>query len=316
MFLRITSGIICFALSFSSSFAFDKASLATHVNSLRAILTIDVWGDISLLESSRRANLLTGVISDIASLERIWNLRPTFDTTLLYRPYFQKYKLSCETAALSMILLSLGVMKSEDALIARLPFFPSPNIEWIWWDPDKEFVGSITGSQMGRTGYWVYAQPLIDMIDGDFYTESFALTWWLLTDEKIAKDTLIDLFSKMKSGARVMLWWDWCTDPGSEDGVFIQKNKFMRFFPISWKNECKRSEEVRTYVWKTPEGKIISGISWEHAFVLLGYIGKQENITHIIVWDTDTGRHIYPIYEWMRKWKLLQYRALLIRDFE
>ncbi len=54
------------------------------------------------------------------------------------------------------------------------------------------------------------------------------------------------------------------------------------------------------------------GLSGEHAFVLLGYIGSPSRPSHLIVWDTYTGRHIYPISEWMRKWSLIQYRSLII----
>jgi hypothetical protein len=64
--------------------------------------------------------------------------------------------------------------------------------------------------------------------------------------------------------------------------------------------------------WTTPEGKVIDAISGEHAFILLGYIGSLEKPSHIIVFDTDTGRHIYPYSEWMRKWALMEYRSLLI----
>jgi hypothetical protein len=67
--------------------------------------------------------------------------------------------------------------------------------------------------------------------------------------------------------------------------------------------------------WKTLTGKEVRALSGEHAFILLGYIWPRIRPTHIIVWDTDTGRHIYPMDEWMRKWWLLDYRALEIHEW-
>jgi hypothetical protein len=34
--------------------------------------------------------------------------------------------------------------------------------------------------------------------------------------------------------------------------------------------------------------------------------------THIRVWDTDTGYHLYPVVEWMRKWEAMDYRSIII----
>jgi hypothetical protein len=72
----------------------------------------------------RRNMIFSSVIRDIATLQRTWNLTPTYDATLRYTPYLQKYNLSCEIAALSMVLSALGYPQSEDSLIADLPQFP------------------------------------------------------------------------------------------------------------------------------------------------------------------------------------------------
>jgi hypothetical protein len=86
----------------------------------------------------------------------------------------------------------------------------------------------------------------------------------------------------------------------------------MYLFPLPARNSCQVSSSKRLMKWITPAGKKIAWLSWEHAFVLLGYVWSIKKPTHIIVWDTYTGRHIYPYSEWMRKWSLLQYRSLII----
>lgn len=110
-----------------------------------------------------------------------------------------------------------------------------------------------------------------------------------------------------------MLWADWCTDPRYEDGIVSRdRTQIMRAFPLAAKNTCSRLNLDRRFTWQTMEGKIVEALDGDHVFVLLGYIGKKENPSHIIVWDTDTGRHIYPLREWMRKWSLMDNRSLII----
>ena len=286
-----------------------------HAKRLQSILELDTEALTRTLRIKRN-NLFFWATKDIEKLRRIWSLRPTFDTTLRYTPYLQKYALSCEIAALSMILQWLGSPRSEDDIIANMQIFPTAYSGGIWWDPDREFVGSITGSQRRATGYGVYAQPLIDVIQDDFFTESFSLSG-LLDRDTLAQEKLSFYLRQLHSWAHILLWGDWCTRSENEDGIlWNKKSQILKLFPIAGKNECQRVSENRIMKWTTPDGREISGLSWEHAFVLLGYIGKEQSPTHIIVWDTDTGRHIYPIDEWMNKWALLDYRALLIRDFE
>lgn len=59
-------------------------------------------------------------------------MRPTLDTTLRYTPYLQKYALSCEIAALYMVLHALGSSETEDSLISRLPIEPRAYSDGIW----------------------------------------------------------------------------------------------------------------------------------------------------------------------------------------
>ena len=75
--------------------------------------------------------------------------------------YKQERALSCEIAALRMVLNYYGEHVSENDLITQLSFETrssrSPNN--IWGDPNKGFVGDING-QMPDSGYGVYEGPI------------------------------------------------------------------------------------------------------------------------------------------------------------
>ena len=311
---------ILLGILFSFSFYWVSAETwelsLSHSKKLQKILELDsrVMDKISKIQ---RNNLLQGVFKDIEMLRYTWRLKPTFDTTLRYMPYLQKYSLSCEIAALAMVLSSLWSPQTEDELIAKIPHFPEVYTGGIWWDPDKEFVGSITGSQRRWTGYGVYPYPLSEVVKNDFSTEIYSLSWRSDENDRVAKNKMSEYLLKIESGTHVILWWDWCTRKEYEDGILSgSKSHIIKFFPIAGKNECNRNDIERTMYWTTPAGVEVSWLSGEHAFILLGYIGKRNNPSHIIVWDTDTGRHIYLMNEWMRKWGMLEYRALTIRDYE
>jgi Peptidase_C39 like family len=294
----------------------EKIPTVMQAKKLIQILSLDKRELTKQIEIKRRI-LLSWLVRDFSSLARTWSLKPTYDSISRYTPHLQKYALSCEIAALEMVLRSLGSDETEDTIIARMPFFEWSLTGGIWWDPDREFVWSITGSQRLATGYGIYPWALAKTIEGDFYTEVFSLSGDTIATMDSARQKMSAYLSKIQSDDHVILWGDWCTNSENEDGIVkTDKSTLLRLFPIAGKNECQRTIESRIMNWVTPDGIEISWVSWEHAFVLLGYVGSLEDPTHIIVWDTDTGRHIYPAYEWMRKWSTLGYRALLIRDFE
>lgn len=240
-------------------------------------------------------------------------MRTTYDISSKYWFLIQKYRLSCEIAAVRMVMKSLVPSDvTEDDIIAKLRIMPGPlSSDGVWWDPDIGFVGSITGSQYMKTGYGIHEKPLERYLKGEWYIA----TGSNMFDGRniIPRKRLIELFSSIESGKRVILWWDWCTTASMEDGTVKKVDTFIvRTLPISGINTCDRSPEDRQFTWTTPSGKTIAWLSWEHAFLLLGYIWSRENPTHIIVWDTDTGRHVYPYNEWMRKWWMMQYRSLTV----
>ncbi len=242
-----------------------------------------------------------------------YNPPPSLDISSKYHFFLQKYKLSCEAAATRMVIESLtGISTTEDDIIASWRHMPEPYSSWwVWWDPDIGFVGSLTGSQFMRTGYGIYEQPIAKY-----------LTWRgfrvdISNDRDENQNTPYMRLSKnidaLEAWSRVILWGDWCTTSRYDDGRVNSVDTFIALkFLLSAKNPCDRPVEQRKFSWKTETGKVISGLSGEHVFLLLGYIWTRQDPSHIVVWDTDTGRHIFPYDEWMRKWKLLQYRSLII----
>lgn len=71
----------------------------------------------------------------------------------------QDRALSCEAAALKMALAGKGVRVSEDDIMARIGYDPTPRTNGGWGDPDVAFVGDINGSQ-NTTGYGVHWGPI------------------------------------------------------------------------------------------------------------------------------------------------------------
>lgn len=72
---------------------------------------------------------------------------------------YQDKALSCEAAALKMALAGKGVRVSEDDIMQIVGYDPTSHRSDVWGDPDKAFVGSITGRQ-NSSGYGVHWDPI------------------------------------------------------------------------------------------------------------------------------------------------------------
>lgn len=92
--------------------------------------------------------------------------------------------------------MALGVHNiavSEDELIAKLPFDPTPKGNGIWGDPNKGFVGNIDGSMLG-TGYGVYWDPIAAV--GSQYART----------EVIEHGSAADIARHIRDGNPVIVW--------------------------------------------------------------------------------------------------------------
>jgi hypothetical protein len=217
---------------------------------------------------------------------------------------------------------ALWYARTEDQIIKTLSFYNKPMDQerGIWWDPDQEFVWLIDGSQTKKTGYGIYELGIAKNFHDELGKHISTLrteAWNEFTRpiEETDQTHLTHLLESLDNGKHVILWGDWCTDPAYEDGILERDKKIIKkLFPIPWKNTCKNWRINRDFTWKTPEWKKVVAFSGDHVFVLLGYIGKANSPSHIIVWDTDTGRHIYPTSEWIRKWDHIENRSLVVSN--
>lgn len=67
--------------------------------------------------------------------------KPTLDITRKYRLFLQKYNLSCEIAALRIVLENITKKTiTEDEIFLNLPTFSGEKKGDIWGDPDRYFV--------------------------------------------------------------------------------------------------------------------------------------------------------------------------------
>lgn len=263
---------------------------------------------------TERKQLIQNIQNKYSFIPKVWWLIPTYDTTTQYTPYIQKYKLSCEIAAVKMIMNSWDINVSEEDVFYRIPIFSWVYQSWgIWGDPEKEFVGDFNGSQYSKTGYGIYEKPLANYFEKRGFQStiinSSSYQSWMSVHRH-----LVLLLKNLHKWSRIILWGDYCTNTSSEDGILRDNNyrTLIKLFPIAAKNECDRTSSERQFSWKTQDGKMIKWLSWEHVFLLLWYIGNIDKPSHIIVWDTSTGRHIFPYDEWMRKWSLLDFRSLIV----
>lgn len=73
--------------------------------------------------------------------------------------YLQQHSLSCEAASLRMALAYRGIAVTEDELLNKIGFDPTPKKADVWGNPYKAFVGDVNGKQM-TSGYGVYWGPV------------------------------------------------------------------------------------------------------------------------------------------------------------
>lgn len=117
-------------------------------------------------------------------------------TIRLNVPYHrQEHALSCEIAALKMVLNYYGAGVSEADLLARLPFATRGprGRDNVWGDPNVGFVGDIDGISP-ETGYGVYEAPLVALAQQ--YRPARALT----------HATLRDLLAEVLAQRPVVVW--------------------------------------------------------------------------------------------------------------
>lgn len=272
-------------------------------------------------------------VSVPVELEKTKDLKDYSIADDMFQLSLQEKTLSCESSATSDIISSfLGQNIHEDEIIKNLPTSPyfnslpleHPDGVTIWGNPETAFVGyidstdEITAKQKLMTGYGVYEAPIAAVYKKKWF-QTQIMNKSHHSSSLTAQIHLRYLLEKLKRWSMVQLWWDWCTREEYDDWVLESKREFYSKnigLKINAKNTCYNVDEARELKWSyyDENGNLVEhiGLDGEHAFILLGWKWSITNPSHIRVWDTDTGYHIYPISEWMRKWKKMDYRSIVI----
>ncbi len=144
----------------------------------------------------------------------------------------QVFRNNCETAALAMVLASVGVRVDQRRLQRELrrsgPLDPiiSPDGTWIWGAPDEGFVGRAEGGGVAG-GFGVYQGPI----------RQLAARYRVHLDDLSRRD-VTDIVSRLRQGRPVLSW------------IGLSEGPYRR--------------------WRTPAGRLISVNLGEHAVVLTG----------------------------------------------
>jgi hypothetical protein len=228
----------------------------------------------------------------------------------------QERSLSCELSAASDIVSYFINKKVTEIYIIKQvskDYYNKPfeviNNKKIWGNPNAWYVWYIDklsswqkARQYNMTWYWVLEKPIANIFK-DFGLETKIITNKDYNENYNKYDHLTEILQSINNWNMVQLWWDYCTNPLYED--------------TANKNKCINFSRDRTIEWYYNEDwKLIKHewLIWEHAFYLLWYKWWVENPSDIIVWDTQTGKHTFPIKEWLRKWDLMQNRSIIISN--
>lgn len=166
----------------------------TRLQAVALVLVVAALGGaMRLLWRSRVIELPAVVIHGAGRVAGVMTARGMMDVHLPVPFHRQEHSLSCEIAALKMALEWYDLEVSESALLAALPFDPTPKGGGVWGDPDQGFVGNIDG-EMLITGYGVYAEPIARL----------GLRW--RRTEVLKRAVVSDLAVHVAAGHPVIVW--------------------------------------------------------------------------------------------------------------
>ena len=162
-----------------TEYRIELSNIASHVS---------IFGENSFFFTFRTAPL--GELSDVVNR----SIRTELKITLIdVPPDWQDYPLSCEAASLKMALAAKDISVSEDEIMEKIGYDPSPHIGNFWGDPDKAFVGNMYG-EICKTGYGVYWEPVAKA--SNYWRNSEAFSGW----------TLSQLTKEIELGNPVVFW--------------------------------------------------------------------------------------------------------------
>jgi uncharacterized protein YvpB len=126
-------------------------------------------------------------------------LAPSALLTVQAQSQYPELYNGCEVTSLSMLLDAAGHPVDKIQLAESIAKDPTPEIKddngniQSWGDPNRGFVGDITG---GNPGYGVYHQPVFDLLNQIMSGSAMDLTGHSFTD----------LLQQVSSGVPVIVW--------------------------------------------------------------------------------------------------------------
>ncbi|MBI2626498.1 MAG: C39 family peptidase [Candidatus Nealsonbacteria bacterium] len=140
----------------------------------------------------------------------------TSETNLVDAPlYWQESHLSCEAASLRMALAAKDIYVSEDDIMSKIGYDPTPRKNGVWGDPNKAFVGDING-KICDTGYGVYWDPVAKAAQNWRNAEAFS--GW----------SLKDLIKEIQSGNPVIMWGTLPVETLHDCSWFTPEGKYIK----------------------------------------------------------------------------------------
>lgn len=177
---------------------------------------------------------------------------------------YPKYINGCEIISLTMLSSHLGLSFVAEDLIDLLATDPTPRQYAkdgqlaVWGDPDRGFVGDITGKEMG---YGVYHGPIKDVLDRIYDNQAVDLTGSDFTEiEKyIAKGHPVVVWTTA-SFATTSKWVSWKTSDGKKISATFQEHAVLLVGyndkyvyvndPITGKKAEKKDKNLFIQSWK------------------------------------------------------------------
>jgi len=130
---------------------------------------------------------------------------------------WQDYPLSCEAASLKMALGFKGLNVSEDDIMEKIGYDPTPREKDIWGNPYQGYVGDING-EICETGYGVYWQPVAKAASNWREAESFS-EWGAE-----------DLAREIREGNPIIFWGTLPKEKLNDCSWFTPEGEYIKAF--------------------------------------------------------------------------------------
>lgn len=222
------------------------------------------------------ANVRYGIVRSVKRVMIGHERVPASDAKLPVVFDAQDRALSCEAATLKMALAYRGTAVTEDDLVERIGFDPTPRSVVrggkdmgviVWGDPDEAFVGNIDGV-MGKTGYGVHARP-IARAAGAYRRVAV-----------IERGTPEVLARAIADGNPVIVWG------------FIGRG--------------------RPLAWQTLAGKTVRAVNGEHTRIAMGYTGTADAPTGFFLMDPIYGEQYVALDDFLKNWDALGRQGVVV----